>query len=75
MLTLISSTLVAGRLGVDSMAQYCAFVRSNKVKMISPVIPANNDGRMCFSFWFAAFGAGDTTSLRIYQSVKICGYH
>jgi len=42
--------------------------RSNKVKMISPVIPANNDGRMCFSFWFAAFGAGDTTSLRIYQT-------
>jgi hypothetical protein len=22
---------------------------------------------MCFTFWFAAFGAGDTTSLKIYK--------
>jgi len=41
--------------------------RSNRVKMISPTIPASKDGKMCFSFWFAAFGAGDSTSLRIYK--------
>ena len=42
--------------------------RSNVVKMISPTITADPEqGRMCFSFWFAAFGAGDSTSLRIYQ--------
>ena len=42
--------------------------RSNLVKMISPTITADPEqGRMCFSFWFAAFGAGDSTSLRIYQ--------
>lgn len=36
--------------------------------MISPTIPAVPEaGKMCFSFWFAAFGAGDTTSLKIYK--------
>ena len=42
-------------------------ISSNRVKMISPTIPASKDGKMCFSFWFAAFGAGDSTSLRIYK--------
>ena len=47
------------------------FCRSNKVRMISPVISSGIADHMCFSFWFAAFGAGDTTSLRIYrQDVK-----
>ena len=32
--------------------------RSNVDKMISPTITADlGQGRMCFSFWFAAFGA------------------
>ena len=43
------------------------FPRSNRVKMISPTISASESGKMCFSFWFAAFGAGDTTSLKIYK--------
>ena len=43
------------------------FPRSNRVKMISPTITASESGKMCFSFWFAAFGAGDTTSLKIYK--------
>ena len=43
------------------------FSRSNRVKMISPTITASESGKMCFSFWFAAFGAGDTTSLKIYK--------
>ena len=34
--------------------------RSNVDKMISPTITADSgQGRMCFSFWFAAFGDGD----------------
>ena len=41
--------------------------RSNRVKMISPTIAASEAGKMCFSFWFAAFGAGETTSLKIYK--------
>ena len=44
-----------------------SFSRSNRVKMISPTIAASESGKMCFSFWFAAFGAGDTTSLKIYK--------
>lgn len=38
--------------------------RSNSVKMISPKVDGTGDS-MCFSFWFAAFGAGETTSLKI----------
>jgi len=41
--------------------------RQNRVKMISPTIPGGDSDSMCFSFWFAAFGAGETTSLRIYR--------
>lgn len=41
--------------------------RSNRVKMISPTVKAGAADNMCFSFWFAAFGAGDTTSLRVYR--------
>ena len=43
------------------------FGRSNKVRMTSPTIKKGNADHLCFSFWFAAFGAGDTTSLRIYR--------
>ena len=39
--------------------------------MTSPAIKNGIADHLCFSFWFAAFGAGDTTSLRIYrQDVK-----
>ena len=41
--------------------------RSNRVKMISPTITGSEAGKMCFSFWFAAFGAGESTSLKIYK--------
>lgn len=40
--------------------------RSNRVKLTSPTISGDaTEDRLCFSFWFAAFGAGDTTSLKI----------
>ena len=68
--TLTSSTLGAGYQDLSfhvkqELKNYSN--RSNRVKMISPTITASESGKMCFSFWFAAFGAGDTTSLKIYK--------
>ena len=37
------------------------------VSMVSPTIYQETADHMCFRFWFAAFGAGDTTSLTIYR--------
>ena len=55
---------------VDSLTPDLNPCRSNRVKMISPTISGSSTaGKMCFSFWFAAFGAGDTTSLKIYKYV------
>ena len=68
--TLTSSTLGAGYqdLSFHVKQELKNFSpRSNRVKMISPTITASESGKMCFSFWFAAFGAGDTTSLKIYK--------
>ncbi|XP_066995371.2 MAM and LDL-receptor class A domain-containing protein 2 [Anabrus simplex] len=37
-----------------------------QVRLVSPVMnPVKDKDILCFSFWFAAFGAGDTTHLRI----------
>ena len=75
MLTLTSSILVQG-IGCVIFRDFFAlkkvyFFRSNKVRMTSPTIKNGIADHLCFSFWFAAFGAGDTTSLRIYrQDVK-----
>merc|ERR1719414_2823070 len=42
--------------------------RSNKVRMISPKVTGTDSyNNMCFSFWVAAFGDGETTSLTIYR--------
>ena len=68
--TLTSSTLEAGYQELSFHVKQelkNSFPRSNRVKMISPTITASESGKMCFSFWFAAFGAGDTTSLKIYK--------
>ncbi len=49
--------------------------RSNRVKLISPTISAVEGlgSELCFSFWFAAFGAGDSTVLKIirYRGVTV----
>ena len=66
--TLTSSTLGAGYQDLSFLVKLKNYSpRSNRVKMISPTITASESGKMCFSFWFAAFGAGDTTSLKIYK--------
>jgi hypothetical protein len=48
------------------------------VKLISPTISAVEGlgSELCFSFWFAAFGAGDSTVLKIirYGSIAGLGY-
>lgn len=35
------------------------------VKLISPLIPATEDPQLCFSFWYAAFGAGESALMQI----------
>lgn len=35
------------------------------VKLISPLIPAGEDSQLCFSFWYAAFGAGESALMQI----------
>ncbi|XP_023328229.1 MAM and LDL-receptor class A domain-containing protein 1 [Eurytemora carolleeae] len=42
--------------------------RTDTVRMISPVLQSKDSiDQLCFSFWFAAFGAGESTLLKIYS--------
>lgn len=38
---------------------------ANMVKLISPLIPGGDDPQLCFSFWYAAFGAGESALMQI----------
>ncbi|GLG93676.1 Uncharacterized protein GBIM_01019 [Gryllus bimaculatus] len=41
---------------------------SNTARLVSPTIPGStndDDRQLCFTFWFAAFGAGDSAELRV----------
>ncbi|KAL1130358.1 hypothetical protein AAG570_013296 [Ranatra chinensis] len=38
---------------------------SNMVRLISPLIPASEDTQLCLSFWYAAFGAGDSALMQV----------
>ncbi|KAK7601263.1 hypothetical protein V9T40_008704 [Parthenolecanium corni] len=38
---------------------------ANMVKLVSPLIPVNEDPQLCFSFWYAAFGAGESALMQI----------
>ncbi len=40
-------------------------IGANMVKLISPLIPVNEDPQLCFSFWYAAFGAGESAIMQI----------
>lgn len=35
------------------------------VRLVSPGIPSNEESALCFSFWYAAFGAGDSAVMQI----------
>ena len=42
--------------------------RTDKVRLVSPEIKSVGGGdKLCFSFWFAAFGAGESTTLKVYK--------
>ncbi|XP_040565755.1 MAM and LDL-receptor class A domain-containing protein 1 isoform X2 [Lepeophtheirus salmonis] len=45
--------------------------KANSVRMSSPTILKKEitTDEVCFSFWYAAFGAGDTTSLKVLQKI------
>lgn len=38
---------------------------ANMVRLVSPLIPVNDDPQLCFSFWYAAFGAGESALMQI----------
>lgn len=38
---------------------------SNPVRLISPTISAVEERSLCFTFWFAVFGAGESAQLRV----------
>ncbi|PNF30522.1 hypothetical protein B7P43_G09951 [Cryptotermes secundus] len=40
-------------------------VGSNPVRLISPTISAVEERSLCFTFWFAVFGAGESAQLRV----------
>jgi hypothetical protein len=40
-------------------------VGSNPVRLISPMIKAMEEQTLCFTFWFAVFGAGESAELRV----------
>lgn len=35
------------------------------VQLVSPLISGENGGQLCFSFWYAAFGAGESALMQI----------
>ncbi len=35
------------------------------VKLMSPLITVGEDPQLCFSFWYAAFGAGESALMQI----------
>ncbi|XP_060847650.1 MAM and LDL-receptor class A domain-containing protein 1-like isoform X1 [Rhopalosiphum padi] len=46
---------------------------SNMVRLISPVIPVTDEPQLCFSFWYAAFGAGESALLQIMRQDNSSG--
>jgi hypothetical protein len=40
-------------------------VGNNPVRLISPTIGAVEERSLCFTFWFAVFGAGESAQLRV----------
>jgi hypothetical protein len=40
-------------------------VGRNPVRLISPTISAVEERSLCFTFWFAVFGAGESAQLRV----------
>jgi len=53
--------------------------RVETVRLVGPVVNSRGNGvkngkpRMCLTFWFAAFGAGDSTELKAIRRDHITG--
>lgn len=46
---------------------------ANMVRLISPIIPVTDEPQLCFSFWYAAFGAGESALLQIMRQDNSSG--
>ncbi|KDR22154.1 Apical endosomal glycoprotein [Zootermopsis nevadensis] len=42
--------------------------QQREVRMLSPVMDGEGYDDLCFTFWYAAFGAGDTTRLHVFKA-------
>ncbi|XP_066995484.2 MAM and LDL-receptor class A domain-containing protein 1 [Anabrus simplex] len=40
-------------------------IGSNTARLVSATIPGSEERQICFTFWFAAFGSGDSAELRV----------
>jgi hypothetical protein len=38
---------------------------TNTVRLVSPTISATEEQTLCFTFWFAVFGTGQSAELRV----------
>lgn len=43
------------------------------VQLVSPLITSGDDTQLCFSFWYAAFGAGDSAVMQIIRQDNSSG--
>lgn len=46
---------------------------SNMVQLVSPLITSGDDTQLCFSFWYAAFGAGDSAVMQVIRQDNSSG--
>lgn len=75
-LLLIVRNLLLTILVTDGYIYYDLFnqiLGSNMVRLISPVIPVTDEPQLCFSFWYAAFGAGESALLQIMRQDNSSG--
>lgn len=66
--TCLPIDLIDNKSLIDGYIYYDLFnqiLGANMVKLLSPLIPASEDSQLCFSFWYAAFGAGESALLQI----------
>lgn len=50
--------------------------RQEVIRLVGPNMTSGGIGRprLCLTFWFAAFGAGDTTQLRVLMMDSVAGF-
>lgn len=71
-----SSRKVKTPLFLDGYVYYDLFnqiLGSNMVQLVSPLITSGDDTQLCFSFWYAAFGAGDSAVMQIIRQDNSSG--